>query len=165
MKHPLYDSIGRFLCANEDMVELRVKFWELVENVLKENPTRLQQLAVLKIFSSIVNHIEFDQVTITRHFFTGWCGRALIHASFIQIHPLLTPTFVEHVINSCRSSGTKDKLSVHGKDVLQSIVSRINNCKEALAPASVFKILCQLTFDSGNLLIEKITGKIALFLC
>lgn len=68
---------------------------------------------------------------------------------------------MENVINSCRPSVSKtDKLCVTGKSTLQLIVSRAVEKTEESSSSIVYKILCKLVFDSGQLLIDKLTGTV-----
>lgn len=81
-----------------------------------------------------------------------------------QVPSLLTPFFLDHLINSCRSATyKKDILSVTSREALQFLVTHVttNNDEKVIS-----EVLCKILFDSGHLLVDKITGiKDCIFFC
>lgn len=54
-----------------------------------------------------------------------------------------------------------DELSIMGKKTLQTIVSRTMEKTDVAISTAIYKILCKLLFESGQILIDKLTGKCA----
>lgn len=52
-----------------------------------------------------------------------------------------------------------DELSVVGKSTLQLIVTKVTDKEEAVDSSVVYKILCKLMFESGQILIDKLTSR------
>lgn len=145
--------------AKEENSELMSLFWSYTNNLITSSPTRLQQLAVFTIFCSIAQHVDTEQVCHFNLYYVVWLNSVSTNYSPLQIGMLLTSDFVDMIINCCKSASSKsDKLLIKAKESLQLIISRATQKQDADSPALVYKILCKLTFDSGYLLIDKLTG-------
>lgn len=142
LKHPLYKTICVTL-AQEDNSELLTLFWTEVENILYNSPTRIQQLAVLNIFSLLMQHLHLE-----------------------KIMSLLTQNFVNYLINSCKLTVAKtDRLTSSVKTALQLVISRATEKSEESVSAFIYQLLSKLLFESGHLLVDKVTGLKIVFPC